>query len=163
MVARKNDERPSVLKSKVGDSKLRRSVAQGRLKDIYGWEADKLGNIRVGWGFTGDQKTGVLKLRDKNNNWHDHSGLLAREAEVLGTPTDNPSNYYISMFDRKHASSSDNNGDDSETDPIIVAIERIYSEKYLNLMQRQETRNFSTNMSNQRSHKLLLTQRILMF
>ena len=124
LVARKNDERPSVLKSKVGDSKLRRSVAQGRLKDIYGWEADKLGNIRVGWGFTGDQKTGVLKLRDKNNNWHDHSGLLAREAEVLGTPTDNPSNYYISMFDRKHASSSDNSGDDSETDPIIAAIEK---------------------------------------
>ena len=36
-------------------------------------------------------------------------------------------------------------------------------EKYLNLMQRQETRNFSINMSNQRSHKSLLTQRILMF
>ena len=98
-VAGKSGPRPSVFKGKVGDSKIRRSTVQGRLKDIYGWEADKLGNIRVGTGFTGDQKKGVLKLKDKNNEWHDHSELLFREAEVLGTPTENLSHYYISMFD----------------------------------------------------------------
>ena len=119
--ASKSGPRPSVHKAKVGDSKIRRAVVQGRLKDIYEWEADKLGNVRIGWGFTSDQKTGVLKLRDKNNNWHDHSRLLAREAEVLGTPTDNPSHYYISMFDQKAVSKSTNIGEDKETAPVIVA------------------------------------------
>ena len=122
--ASKSGPRPSVHKAKVGDSKIRRAVVQGRLKDIYEWEADKLGNVRIGWGFTSDQKTGVLKLRDKNNNWHDHSRLLAREAEVLGTPTDNPSHYYISMFDQKAVSKSANIGEDKETAPEIAAIQK---------------------------------------
>ncbi len=116
-VAGKSDPRPSVFKGKVGDSKIRRSSVQGRLKDIYSWEADKLGNVRVGTGFTGDQKKGVLKLKDKNNQWHDHSELLSREAEVLGTPTANESHYYISMFEPSPTGDDDKLTDQNSAKP----------------------------------------------
>ena len=98
VTARTNGSRPGVHRVKSGASKLRKVVVQGRLKDVYDWQSDKLGNVRVGLGFTADQKKGVLKLRDKNKKWHDHSALLTRDAEVLAMPTDNLSHYLVNMM-----------------------------------------------------------------
>lgn len=78
--------------------RLPNQPVQAPQKDIFSWEMDRQGSVRVGHGFTGDQQSGVLKLKDAQGNWHDVSGLLDREARVLAKPTKNPNRYYILML-----------------------------------------------------------------
>ena len=78
--------------------RLPNQPVQAPQKDIFSWEIDRQGSVRVGHGFTGDQQSGVLKLKDAQGDWHDVSGLLDREARVLAKPTKNPNRYYILML-----------------------------------------------------------------
>ena len=78
--------------------RLPNSSVQAPQKDIFEWTADRLGNVRVGHGFTADQQQGVLKLKDAGGNWHDASALLDREAKVLAAPTKDTSAYYVLML-----------------------------------------------------------------
>jgi dipeptidyl aminopeptidase/acylaminoacyl peptidase len=92
-----NPKLPSVYAVSGTPSKLPTRAVQNSLKDVVSWEADHLSNVRVGHGFTSDQKQGVLKLKDAQGNWHDVSGLLDREASVLALPTRNLNRYLILM------------------------------------------------------------------
>ena len=56
--------------------------------------------MRVGQGFTGDQKRGVMKFKDAAGHWVDVSSLYDREAEVLALPTQKPNLYYVLMLPR---------------------------------------------------------------
>jgi acetyl esterase/lipase len=78
--------------------RLPNSSVQTPQKDIFEWAADRLGNVRIGYGFTPDQQKGVLRLKDASGNWHDASPLLDREARVLALPTQNPNHYYVLML-----------------------------------------------------------------
>jgi dipeptidyl aminopeptidase/acylaminoacyl peptidase len=78
-------------------------------KDVVGWRADRLGNVRVGYGFTADQESGVLKLKDAQGTWHDTSELLDRAAEVLAIPTRDLNTYLILMLPNSQDSGGENN------------------------------------------------------
>ena len=78
-------------------------------KDVVGWRADRLGNVRVGYGFTADQESGVLKLKDAQGTWHDTSELLDRAAEVLAIPTRDLNAYLILMLPNSQDSGGENN------------------------------------------------------
>lgn len=78
--------------------RLPNSSVQTPQKDIFEWAADRLGNVRIGYGFTPDQQKGVLRLKDASGNWHDASSLLDREAKVLAAPTKNPNHFYVLML-----------------------------------------------------------------
>ena len=92
-----NPKLPSVYAVSGTPSKLPTRAIQTSLKDVVSWEADRLSNVRVGHGYTPDQKRGVLKLKDAKGNWHDVSGLLDREASVLALPPRNLNRYLILM------------------------------------------------------------------
>ena len=89
---------PSVYAVKGSPSKLPSRPVQKARKDVVGWRADRLGNVRVGYGFTADQESGVLKLKDAQGTWHDTSELLDRAAEVLAIPTRDLNAYLILML-----------------------------------------------------------------
>ena len=78
--------------------RLPNSSVQTPQKDIFEWAADRLGNVRMGHGFTPDQQKGVLRLKDASGNWHNASPLLDREARVLALPTQNLNHYYVLML-----------------------------------------------------------------
>ena len=89
--------------------RLPNSSVQAPQKDIFEWTADRLGNVRVGHGFTADQQQGVLKLKDAGGNWHDASPLLDREAKVLAAPTKDTSAYYVLMLPSSGADTKTDN------------------------------------------------------
>ena len=89
--------------------RLPNSSVQAPQKDIFEWTADRLGNVRVGHGFTADQQQGVLKLKDAGGNWHDASLLLDREAKVLAAPTKDTSAYYVLMLPSSGADTKTDN------------------------------------------------------
>lgn len=89
--------------------RLPNSSVQAPQKDIFEWSADRLGNVRVGHGFTADQQQGVLKLKDAGGNWHDASALLDREAKVLAAPTKDTSAYYVLMLPSSGADTKTDN------------------------------------------------------
>ena len=89
--------------------RLPNSSVQAPQKDIFEWTADRLGNVRVGRGFTADQQQGVLKLKDAGGNWHDASPLLDREAKVLAAPTKDTSAYYVLMLPSSGADTKTDN------------------------------------------------------
>ena len=89
--------------------RLPNSSVQAPQKDIFEWTADRLGNVRVGRGFTADQQQGVLKLKDAGGNWHDASALLDREAKVLAVPTKDTSAYYVLMLPSSGADTKTDN------------------------------------------------------
>ena len=89
--------------------RLPNSSVQAPQKDIFEWSADRLGNVRVGRGFTADQQQGVLKLKDAGGNWHDASALLDREAKVLAAPTKDTSAYYVLMLPSSGADTKTDN------------------------------------------------------
>ena len=89
--------------------RLPNSSVQAPQKDIFEWSADRLGNVRVGHGFTADQQQGVLKLKDAGGNWHDASLLLDREAKVLAAPTKDTSAYYVLMLPSSGADTKTDN------------------------------------------------------
>ena len=89
----------SVYKANANTRKLPSRRVEGSQSNIVSWNADVLGNVRFGRGFTADQKTAVLKLKDADDVWHDYSYLLnGREAEVLALPTLNLDLVYLQMF-----------------------------------------------------------------
>ena len=89
--------------------RLPNSSVQAPQKDIFEWTADRLGNVRVGHGFTADQQQGVLKLKDAGGNWHDASPLIDREARVLAAPTKDTSAYYVLMLPSSGADTKTDN------------------------------------------------------
>ena len=89
--------------------RLPNSSVQAPQKDIFEWTAYRLGNVRVGHGFTADQQQGVLKLKDAGGNWHDASPLLDREAKVLAAPTKDTSAYYVLMLPSSGADTKTDN------------------------------------------------------
>ena len=93
-----NPKLPSVYVVSGAPSKLPSRALQNALQDVVSWEADALSNVRVGHGFTSDQERGVLKLKDAEGEWHDVSGLLEREAEVLALPTRDLNEYLLLML-----------------------------------------------------------------
>lgn len=90
--------RASVFAVKGARSKLPNKTLQKAQKNILFWESDRLGSVRVGYGFSADQERGVMKLKDAAGHWVDVSGLYDREAEVLALPTTNPNLYYLLML-----------------------------------------------------------------
>ena len=99
---------PSVYAVKGSPSKLPSRPVQKARKDVVGWRADRLGNVRVGYGFTADQESGVLKLKDAQGTWHDTSELLDRAAEVLAIPTRDLNAYLILMLPSSQDSGGEN-------------------------------------------------------
>lgn len=93
-----NLARPQVFAADIEDRRLGAKVVQRYISGVLHWEADARGSVRVGHGFTRDQKDGVLKLKDGSGKWHDHSHLLNRGAEVLAMPSHEPNHYFISMM-----------------------------------------------------------------
>lgn len=90
----------SVFAVKGARSSLPNRAVQNAQKNILFWQSDRLGSVRVGQGFTGDQKRGVMKFKDSAGHWVDVSSLYDREAEVLALPTQNPNLYYVLMLPR---------------------------------------------------------------
>lgn len=91
--------RMSVYKVNANSRKLPASRVQGSEKGVLHWQADRLGNVRAGYGFTADQTTPVLKLKNSAGDWVDFSHLSKdREAQVLGLPTTNMDLVYLQMF-----------------------------------------------------------------
>ena len=88
-----------VYKASAKSRKLPVGRVEASQPGIKNWVADALGNVRAGYGFTADQKKGVLKLKDASGAWQDHSDLLNdRDAEVLALPTSNMDLVYLQMF-----------------------------------------------------------------
>jgi dipeptidyl aminopeptidase/acylaminoacyl peptidase len=79
-------------------SRLPNKAIQRPRKNILSWQADRLGDVRVGYGFTNDQQTAVLNMKDATGVWHDVSALVERDAEVLALPTENPNLYFVLML-----------------------------------------------------------------
>ena len=91
--------RVDVYKVNAKSRKLPIRRVEGNQRNIYEWGADVLGNVRAGWGFTGDQKAPVLKLKDSGGKWYDYSHMLSdRDAEVLALPTFDMDVVYLQMF-----------------------------------------------------------------
>ena len=79
-------------------SRLPNKAIQRPRKNILWWSADRLGDVRVGYGFTSNQQTAVLNLKDAAGVWHDVPTLVERDAEVLALPTKNPNLYFVLML-----------------------------------------------------------------
>ena len=98
-----NPKNTSVYAVSGTPSKLPVRAVQTTQKDVFNWQADRLGNVRVGHGFTPNQQRGVLKLKDAQGDWHDVSALLDREALVLALPTRDLNVYLILMLPKDSA------------------------------------------------------------
>jgi dipeptidyl aminopeptidase/acylaminoacyl peptidase len=101
-----NPKNTSVYAVTGAPSKLPGRPVQTTQKDVFNWQADRLGNVRVGHGFTPDQQRGVLKLKDAQGTWHDVSALIDREARVLALPTRDLNVYLVLMLPKDPADGS---------------------------------------------------------
>ena len=101
-----NPKNTSVYAVTGAPSKLPGRPVQTTQKDVFNWQADRLGNVRVGHGFTSDQQRGVLKLKDAQGTWHDVSALIDREARVLALPTRDLNVYLVLMLPKDPADGS---------------------------------------------------------
>lgn len=98
--ARKDFSQNTAVYKVNGDSRnLPSRRVQNSQRDVLGWSADRLGNVRAGYGFTKKQNKGVLRLKSSKGKWIDYSHLLeSRDAEILAVPTHNLDSVYIQMF-----------------------------------------------------------------
>ncbi|MEM7220596.1 MAG: prolyl oligopeptidase family serine peptidase [Pseudomonadota bacterium] len=78
---------PAVKLVKLSAMRLPNRHYQRPAARIYSWEADKLGNVRYGFGIRRNDEEAIARLKDADGTWHNHSGLLERACEVLELPT----------------------------------------------------------------------------
>ncbi|MEM1229428.1 MAG: prolyl oligopeptidase family serine peptidase [Pseudomonadota bacterium] len=71
-------------------------IVQRILPQVSRMAADVDGNVRVGWGVSKDERSGVLRLRDGAGEWHDFSERYnAGTFNVLGIPVSDPDLLYV--------------------------------------------------------------------
>jgi len=77
--------------AKLSNGRLTKRFAQRPAKSILFWQADRNGEVRVGFGVTNDQKSAVLRLKDSKGKWRDLPDLANEGSfEVVGLPVDRP-------------------------------------------------------------------------
>lgn len=86
----------SVYLAKFNASKLPKRPYQRSIDGVHRWRADATGNVRVGRGYTADQKQAVLLLKDGDGEWHDYYDF-AEGFEVVGLPADKPDEMYVQV------------------------------------------------------------------
>ncbi len=89
--------KPNAYRASINSRRLPTITAQRSLGGVHDWQADADGNVRVGTGFTANQKEPILKLLDGEGEWHDFTHLLARDFEVMALPTHEPDVVYAQV------------------------------------------------------------------
>lgn len=97
-----NPAKPQVRRARLNRLRLSKKKVQTHIAGIRGWYADLNGDVRVGYGFTADQRQPILKMKDAEGEWHDFPKRAANAGfEILELPANNPKIAYVSS-DHEH-------------------------------------------------------------
>lgn len=97
-----NPAKPQVRRARLNRLRLSKNKVQTHISGIHGWRADVSGDVRVGYGFTADQRLPLLKMKDATGKWLNFPERAANAGfEVLGLPANNPNIVYVSS-DHEH-------------------------------------------------------------
>ena len=91
--------RPAVKLVKPSATRLPKKDVQKPGALILDWQADKNAQVRVAHGTNRDQSESILRLKDAEGEWHDHSHLSEGSCEVMALPTDRPDIVYVQCPD----------------------------------------------------------------